>query len=97
MGDFRLSSKAETDLSDIADFTIKKFGIRQARIYRDELIDCFKSLSRNPGMGKRFQTKNIKGLFFFPFKAHSIFYQKEENTIYIIRILGSRMDFDKHL
>ena len=97
MGEFQLSSKAKEDLGKIADFTIENFGIQQARVYKDELIDCFKSLSINPNIGRHYPIKNIHGLKVFPFKAHSIFYIQRENHVLIVRILGARMDFDRHL
>jgi hypothetical protein len=37
MGDYRLTSSAESDLAEIADYTIENFGIEQARRYRDAL------------------------------------------------------------
>jgi len=39
-----------------------------------------------------------KGLLFYRFKAHVIFYVFDsKNEILIIRILGKRMDFIQHL
>ncbi len=37
MGDFRMTARAESDLAEIADYTIKTFGIEQAHHYRDAL------------------------------------------------------------
>ena len=37
MRDFRLTSCAESDLAEIADYTIETFGIEQARRYRNAL------------------------------------------------------------
>ena len=34
MADFRLSPRAETDLAEIANYTIETFGVEQARRYR---------------------------------------------------------------
>ena len=48
MADFRLSPRAETDLAEMADYTIETFGIEQARRYRDDFEACFRSLARNP-------------------------------------------------
>ena len=41
MRELRLSRRADTDLADIADFTIATFGTAQARKYRDQLRACF--------------------------------------------------------
>ena len=48
MADFRLSERAASDLSGIADYTIQNFGIEQARRYRDGLVRSFRQLSDNP-------------------------------------------------
>jgi plasmid stabilization system protein ParE len=35
MGNYRLSTKADLDMGDIAYYTLATFGIGQARTYRD--------------------------------------------------------------
>ena len=42
---FRLSSRAESDLAGIADYTIETFGLEQARRYIDGLEACFQTLA----------------------------------------------------
>ena len=51
MADHRLSARAESDLAGIADYTIKTFGIEQARRYRGDLEACFRTLAENPRWG----------------------------------------------
>ena len=48
MGDFRLTSRAESDLAEISDYTIETFGIEQARHLRDALESCFQMIADNP-------------------------------------------------
>ena len=48
MRDFRLTSRAESDLAEIADYTIETFGIKQAWRYRDALESCFQKIADNP-------------------------------------------------
>ena len=52
MADVRLSSRAESDLAAIADYTIETFGVGLARRYRDALDDCFRRLAGNPRLGR---------------------------------------------
>ena len=51
MAEYRLTRRAEADLSGIADYSIETFGIEQARRYRDQLEDCFETLAQNPRLG----------------------------------------------
>ncbi len=51
MGDYLLSRKAEKDLVNIARYTIKSFGVKQARQYRDGIERCFRNLKENPDLG----------------------------------------------
>lgn len=96
MGTYKLSSQAYQDLSKIADYTLEKWGIRQSRIYRDKLHDCFTRLAKYPTIG-RDASEFKEGLLRYPFEAHTIFYMITDAGILIIRILGSRMDHKQHL
>lgn len=44
MPEYRLTSRAQTDLAEIADYTIETFGIEQARRYRADFEALAKSL-----------------------------------------------------
>ena len=59
VGDFRLTSRAESDLAEIADYTIETFGIEQARRYRDALESCFQMIADNPELGRSLGATNI--------------------------------------
>jgi len=48
MPKYRLMKMAENDLSGIADYTIKRFGIEQARQYRDGLLKAFEIIADFP-------------------------------------------------
>ncbi len=50
---YRLSSRAESDLAEIADYTIEAFGIEQARRYMDGLEVRFQTLADKPLAGGR--------------------------------------------
>ncbi len=43
-----LSKVAESELNKIAVYTIEKFGINQARVYKNGLISCFQELTDRP-------------------------------------------------
>lgn len=97
MSKYQLSKAAQLDLSDIADYTIEQFGIRQSRIYKDGLISCFEDLAIKPELGRVYFLDSSKELLRYRFKSHLIFYQETNDGIFIIRVLGGRMDFIRHL
>jgi toxin ParE1/3/4 len=95
MGKYILTEKALSDLSDIWNYTIKKWSEAQADKYRFMLIDSCNTLANDPELGKVYDEiyDNLKG---FRAGRHVIFYKKHEtNLILIIRILHSQMDVKK--
>jgi toxin ParE1/3/4 len=96
MRELRLSRKAATDLSDIADFTIAEFGIDQARKYRDQFARCFGSLLDNPLLG-RSADEFAPGLRRIRQQAHVVFYRPSDEAVLVVRVLHHGMDFEQHL
>ena len=96
MSDYRLSRRAAKDLEDLADYTIERYGIAQARTYRDSLKACFEQLAGNSKLGRKAEQLAC-GLRRFEHKAHIVFYTVEEDSIYVVRVLHSRMDVQRHL
>lgn len=92
-----LSVRASNDLKGIADFTIKKFGVKQSEIYRDSFILIFNKLGTHPEIGREYiAIKNIM-VSRYRFEAHTIFFYPLEGKIFIVRVLGNNMNFIKHL
>ena len=96
MADFRLSYRAENDLAGIADYTIDRFGIEQARRYRDDLEACFRTLAENPRLG-RSAKRLAPDLRRFEYRSHAVFYSQDEGGVLIVRILHTRMSAPRHL
>lgn len=92
-----LSKKAAIDIANIADYMINKFGLKQAGIYRDGLIKTFEFLVLKPELGRDFILNNGVVIQRFNYKFHIIFYRQTTVGVLIIRILGDRMNFQKHL
>lgn len=96
MGNYKLSSKAEVDVSDIYKYSKHKFSINQAKLYvsglhntADKLV-YFKETWR-----PCFYIKN--GLYKYYFKSHVIFFTLDDESVFIVRILHKSMDFEQHL
>lgn len=95
---YSLSNKADEDISSIAYYTIEEFGFKQARIYRDGLIEMFCFLALNPTLGRIFVLNNGVSIKRYKYKSHVIFFeQTTTGSILILRVLGGKMNFQKHL
>ncbi|MCP3850148.1 MAG: type II toxin-antitoxin system RelE/ParE family toxin [Gammaproteobacteria bacterium] len=96
MPKYILSYLAECDVTSIAHFTIEKFGITQARKYRQGLIDACKAIVKNPNIG-RDADSILSGHKRYIYKSHVIFYHVDDGNIFVVRILHSSMDIKGHL
>jgi len=96
MTDYYLSKLAAKDIGNIASYTIQRFGIRQARLYRDGLFKAFEMISDFPFMGSD-QSQIKKNIRRHVYESHSIYSRVDVNEIFILRILGPGEDPLKHL
>ncbi len=96
MAELRFNQRAESDLAEIADYTISEFGIKQARQYRDNFQACFNSLRDNPQLGRN-ASELAQGLRRIRCQAHVIFYQHTQDQILVVRVSHHSMDFERHL
>ena len=96
MGVYKLSSKAEFDLTVMYEFGISKFGLTQAQKYFFGMHETFEVLSKNVNIGQD-ASEFIEELKRFSYKSHTIFYLITLNEIFIIRVLSQRMDYDYNL
>ena len=95
MGQYRLSRRADSDIAEIADYTIRQFGIKQARRYRDGLEKIFRRLAEYPNSGQS-AGHLAPGLRRMNFESHVIFFLHDEAGVLIVRILHQRMAFKRH-
>ncbi|MBT8184435.1 MAG: type II toxin-antitoxin system RelE/ParE family toxin [Eudoraea sp.] len=93
-----ISAKARADFKAIAKFTIEKFGEQQSIKYAQGLKSVLADLGNNPELGRRYVAVKDKMLLRYRYRAHLIFYfRSSPNKLFIVRVLGGRMDFPKHL
>jgi toxin ParE1/3/4 len=84
------SRSAKADLLSIGAYTLETWGAAQAERYLDGLEQCAKVLAANPLLGR--QCNWIRpGLRRFEKGRHVLFYRREENGIFISRILHQSM------
>jgi toxin ParE1/3/4 len=96
----RLGAVAELDFADILKWTTENFGSRQARIYRDTLIQAIADLASGPDVpGSKARDEIMPGLRSLHVARrgrhgrHFLLYRAvEDRTIEIGRIMHDQMD-----
>ena len=97
MTDYFLSKLAEKDISNIASYTIQRFGIKQARLYKEGLFKAFEIISDFPFIGSD-QSIIKERVRRYVYESHAIYYRVDINIneILILRILGPGEDPLQH-
>lgn len=83
---YRISRRAEADLTEIYHYTDQTFGDRQARKYLLELDAVFELLGDHPRIGRPYEA----GTHQFVHGSHIIIYRIERDGVLIARILHAR-------
>jgi len=96
MGVYKLSVAAATDLEDIFENGIFRFGLQQAKTYIQSMEQRFLLLSDNLGLG-RDAGELTSGLKRFSYGSHVIFFLAIPKGIMVVRVLHQSMDFEQHL
>ncbi|MEQ8628605.1 type II toxin-antitoxin system RelE/ParE family toxin [Ekhidna sp.] len=96
MGAYKLSKECEIDISEIYEYGIEQFGLKQAQEYLIGLHDLFQTLAENSGIG-RDASELYPALKQFAYKSHMVFYLESESGIFIVRTLSQSMDYKSHL
>ena len=91
------SVKASDDIKAIAKYTIDKFGESQSLKYAQGFKNILNELGDNPELGRRYLAIKDKMVFRYRYMAHVIFYYKIQDQIFIVRVLGGKMDYKRHL
>ena len=96
MPEHPLSERAAADLSAIADYTIERFGIDQARIYSHRLFQALDTLAVYPQIGTDYNLVR-PGVRRLANESHVIYYRRTKEGVLILRILGAGQDRVRHL
>ena len=94
MAGYRLSRKADDDLTQIYLYSYEHFGEAQADAYTSELVACFQLLAEQPRLGRiRPGQPEDRRTFFHG--AHIIAYRIATAEILIQRVLDGRSDWQR--
>ena len=91
MLELRLTKAADADVAAIAEYTIERHGLKQARVYAEGLFKALALLTENPQLGSdqgqvRANTRRLV------YESHGIYYEIGEAEILVLRILGPGQD-----
>ncbi|WP_225034480.1 type II toxin-antitoxin system RelE/ParE family toxin [Paraburkholderia sp. XV] len=86
-----LAAAAQEDLEDILLHTLLTWGERQMHAYGDLLDHALGTIKANPNIGHVHPVAS-DSYKCFQAGAHLIFYRLQDVTVFVVRILHSRMD-----
>ncbi len=89
---YRLTPAAHNDLEDIWHYTVQQWSIEQANLYIDLLEDTFQCLVSMPEIAHE-RTEFHPPVRIHPNSKHLIVYRIEADYLSILRVLGSRQDW----
>ncbi len=96
MSQIVLSPQAKSDLSEIWDYTLERWGVEQAEKYVRELWAIIQSQAVDGTMST--DVSDVRqGYRKIRSGCHVVFFKTTADGIDVIRILHQRMDFDRHL
>jgi toxin ParE1/3/4 len=91
-----LTPRAQTDLDEIWDYTVGRWGLDQAETYARQLWDHIKMVAARPAIGR--ECPELRpGYYKYPSGSHVLFYRLITDGIDVVRILHERMDYDSQL
>ena len=96
---FRLTHRAEDSLVEIARWTIKTFGSKQADLYEAELINRCEAIARGDVFSRSCSVllNDAEGLKFTQAGEHFLVFIEEPDEVVIVDILHSRCDLPRHV
>jgi toxin ParE1/3/4 len=90
-----LSPRAQKDVDDIWEYTVEHWNIRQAEIYLRQIQRAIETVAAEPTIAR--SCADIRpGYWKYPAGSHVLFFRITDRGINVVRILPSRMDFERH-
>ena len=96
---YRLSARAESDLTEIWVYSAEEWGVDQADRYVDALLRRFSWLTGNRTLWKD-RLDISEGIYCYPEQSHIIYFRpfvSDGAGLEILRVLHKRMDPSGHL
>lgn len=104
MASFQVTEQAEADVSDIIEYTLERWGMKQAESYADRIEAAYVAIAEEPTRGRsRAEARpDVLGHHIGQHgrsARHVVFYTYDalEDRVTVLRVLHDSMDFDEHL
>ena len=96
MKGYVLSPRAQKDIDDIWEYTVEHWNVRQAEIYLRQIQRAVETVAVAPNIAR--SCADIRpGYWKYPAGSHVLFFRITDQGINVVRVLHSRMDFERHL
>lgn len=92
----RLSTLAICDLQDISDYTVERWGEEKEIEYINGISARLDEISEGEGQ-VRSRNDLFKGCKASPVGRHLIIFMKNDEVVFVSRILHQSMDFPRHI
>lgn len=91
MNRLRLTRAAATDLKELFTYTLERYGHKKAIAYRDGIFHALRTIREHPHIGSdqngiRPNTRRLV------VQSHAIYYQMDDSSVLVTRILGPGQD-----
>jgi toxin ParE1/3/4 len=93
---FVISPRARADIDDIWNYTVERWGERQAEIYLRLLKAAVDAVAKDPDIGRECDEVRA-GYRRYTVGSHVLFYRVIATAVVVVRILHQRMDVERHL
>jgi toxin ParE1/3/4 len=96
---FRLTRRAEASLVEIARWTIKTFGPRQAELYEAELLERCEAILNGQAHSRScaILVEDAEDLRFVRAGEHFLVFLDRPHEVIVVDILHSRSDLPRHI
>lgn len=93
---YRIRARAVQDLEEIWEYTFRNWSKDQADRYHNLIINEIEYVAENVSVGKNMS--HVKEGYLVTYvKSHMIFFKRQGDIVYVIRILHQKMDIDSNL
>lgn len=93
---WRLSKQADRDVETIVAYGAREFGVPQAKKYHEGLTRAFEFLAAYP-RAERERKEFSPAVRIHAYGAHVVIYVIDDAGVFIVRVLGSAQDWQRHL